>query len=280
MKILFIGSGEVIERMIIEARELGHEIVGLIKESGNNYDFKINDLKFYKIEDISDLKCELGIINQYRFLINTDNVDFPIINYHSGILPENRGFSSNLMAYLNQKEIGFSVNLINNFMDEGKIVFIKKIEYNQENYRLISEKIYTLMVSSIGKVIDAVKKNKYLLKKDSTSKNIYNTKLYPTDGILKNYSFSPQFYMKFFNIYNHGSGLFISNNEKKIRITDLKYSKLDIDQTFFIIGSVVNFMNEFHWIRIPSGYLKIKLEKNIKIGTRLDGFQWFEKNNQ
>ena len=165
-------------------------------------------------------------------------------------------------------------------MDEGKIVFIKKIEYNQENYRLISEKIYTLMVSSIGKVIDAVKKNKYLLKKDSTSKNIYNTKLYPTDGILKNYSFSPQFYMKFFNIYNHGSGLFISNNEKKIRITDLKYSKLDIDQTFFIIGSVVNFMNEFHWIRIPSGYLKIKLEKNIKIGTRLDGFQWFEKNNQ
>jgi methionyl-tRNA formyltransferase len=277
MKILFIGSGEVIERMIIKALEMGHCVVGLIKEPGNNYDFKINDLKFYKIEDISDLKCELGIINQYKFLINIDNVDFPIINYHSGILPQNRGFSSNLMAYLNHKEIGFSVNLINNFMDEGEIVYVKKIQYNHENYKTISKKIYNLMENSLGKVIDAVRKNKYKLKQNSSSKIIYNTKLNPKDGILKNYSFSPQFYIKFFDIYNNGSGLFISHNEKKIRITDLTYSELDIDQSFFIIGSVVNFMNEFHWIRIPNGYLKIKLEKKIKIGSRLDGFQWFEK---
>tara|TARA_B110001450_G_C17658742_1_gene496335 strand:+ start:1623 stop:2465 length:843 start_codon:yes stop_codon:yes gene_type:complete len=280
MKILFIGSGEVIERMVVKSRELGHEVVGLIKEYGNNYDFKINDLTFFRIEDIYDLTCDLGIVNQYRFLINIDNVDFPIINYHSGILPQNRGFSSNLMAYLNHQEIGFSVNLINNFMDEGEIVFFKKIEYDQENYLSISEKIYKLMVNSIEKVIDSVRKNNFVLKQNSTSKYIYNTKLHSGDGTLKDYSFSPKFYIKMFNIYNNGSGLFISHNEKKIRVTDIKYSDLDVDQTFFIIGSVVNFMNEFHWIRIPKGYLKLKLENYIKIGTRLDGFQWFEKNNQ
>ena len=277
MKILFIGSGEVIEGMVLKVLEMGHEVIGVVKEYGNNYKFKIDSLKFYNIEDISDLSCDLGIINQYRFLINIDNINFPIINYHSGILPQNRGFSSNLMAYLNHQEIGFSVNLINNFMDEGEIVFRKKIEYDQESYKFISEKIYTLMIASMKEVIYIIKKNKFEVKENSPNKSIYNTKLNPKDGILKNYSFSPQFYFKLFDIYNNGSGFFISHDKKLIRVTDLSYSELKTDQTFFIIGSVVNFMNEFHWIRIPSGYLKIKLETKIKIGTRLDGSQWFDK---
>ena len=114
------------------------------------------------------------------------------------------------------------------------------------------------------------------MKENLSDKIIYNTKLNPEDGILKNYRLSPEFYIKFFNIYNSGSGLFISLNGKMFKVIDLTYSNLEVDQTFFIIGSIVNFKNEFHWIRIPKGYLKIKLEKKIKIGTRLDGFQWFE----
>tara|TARA_B100001057_G_scaffold439640_1_gene472970 strand:+ start:1213 stop:2052 length:840 start_codon:yes stop_codon:yes gene_type:complete len=276
VKILFIGSGDVIERMVLKVLEIGYDVIGLVKEPGSNYDFKKIDVKFFKIQQISSLKCDLGIINEYRFLINIDDISFPILNYHSGILPNNRGFSSNLMAYLNNDEIGFSVNLINNYMDEGEIFYLKKIKYEDEDYKLISKKIYNLMIKSVENVIRNFKINQYTMTNNSSNKNIYNTKLKPIDGVINNYSFNPQFYINFFKMFKNGSGFYISFKGKMIRVIDLSFTELEVDQTYFIIGSVVNFNNEFHWIRIPKGYLKLKLEKKIKIGTRLDGFQWFE----
>ena len=97
------------------------------------------------------------------------------INIHHGLLPHNRGTMCDLWAWVEKREVGFSVHWMNRKIDDGNIVAKCKIDVNG-----IDSYIDIPMKSSkfeADVLIDSIKKikedNKYMVEKNITDRENY-----------------------------------------------------------------------------------------------------------
>lgn len=95
----------------------------------------------------------------------------PIINLHMSYLPYNRGAHPNLWSFIHNTPKGVSIHEINNKIDNGPIIFRKKIIFqNEQNQTLIST--YNILFKEIEDLF--IKNFHKILKKKYTK--IHNKK--------------------------------------------------------------------------------------------------------
>ncbi|MDC3024352.1 methionyl-tRNA formyltransferase [Alphaproteobacteria bacterium] len=118
-----------------------------------------------EIEKIKNLKPDIIVVFSYGNILPKAILDIPkwgCINIHASLLPKWRGASPVQYSLLkNEKETGFTIMLMNEKIDEGKILFKKTVKINKDDdTQSLLEKIAGLASIYILEVIeDYVKGN-------------------------------------------------------------------------------------------------------------------------
>jgi methionyl-tRNA formyltransferase len=273
-----IGSGRVILDQFLHLVTIGYEVVAILPDKTNT-SFNWRDytsIVYIEETELYRIDWDLAFMNEFGSLLNLpNNFSRPIINFHSGLLPYFKGKSSNLLAFLNSKEIGLSVHLIDSNMDAGKLLFQKSFKYDlDDTYESIASKIYKECVSSLSIIIQLIEKKSFLSLADNPV--YYSTKLLPKDAIITDFSFPLEFYQRIFLLFGKGTGVYISYKSKKIKVNSLNGRMIiNNDLKYYLIGTVVNKSNNSHFISIPNGFLILGLERDLLIGNRLDGHRFY-----
>jgi methionyl-tRNA formyltransferase len=178
------------------------------------------------------------------------------------------------------ERIFVSMHLVNKNMDDGYVISKQEINYEEgTRYSEVSNKISKACVEMLKDLVAFVKgefKTELLACDvvDNTEIN-YSGRLNPEDGIITNFTWPLKIYRRFWLLFGDGSGLFVRKNDTEtlLNIRDLRIIEMR-QPAFILVGVIVNFSDGYHWINTHNGYLLIKMDVKLKIGTRLSGFQF------
>jgi methionyl-tRNA formyltransferase len=277
-----IGSGHVLSAQIDYLNKQDFRLLGILPDR-KQIKFEWNKKKynlFEKEEEILDHKCDFILVNEYGSLLTVVHSRNLVFNFHSGLLPKWRGKSSNLMCFINMERIFVSMHLVNKNMDDGYVISKQEINYEEgTRYSEVSNKISKACVEMLKDLVAFVKgefKTELLACDvvDNTEIN-YSGRLNPEDGIITNFTWPLKIYRRFWLLFGDGSGLFVRKNDTEtlLNIRDLRIIEMR-QPAFILVGVIVNFSDGYHWINTHNGYLLIKMDVKLKIGTRLSGFQF------
>ena len=93
----------------------------------------------------------------YHKIISKDVVEkYTIINTHPSLLPKYRGMHGLAWAMLNQeKELGFSIHLMNEFIDDGDILEQYKILYSGQTSKEVMDMFDDYVENNLGRVVQS-----------------------------------------------------------------------------------------------------------------------------
>lgn len=119
-----------------------------------------NILRMMRKDDIrvnSFLECQssVGVCAAYRPLIGKDVLSKKtIINTHPSLLPKYRGVHALAWAMLNlEEELGFSIHLMNEYIDDGDILEQFKVKYDNQTAREMLDLFNDYVVDNLGRVV-------------------------------------------------------------------------------------------------------------------------------
>lgn len=234
------------------------------------------------INSFFDVDEKLVLCSAYAPLISKEDIakkDF--LNIHYALLPRFRGMHPIVWGILNdEKELGFTLHKIDEFMDSGPIIF----QYKTKNDGVSSSVFYMehchqKVEELIGQaIIDYVNK-KLLPTEQNHAKAAWGVRRNLADCKL-DFSFSNHQIHNFFRSLVKPYPLpFIEFKGKKYFIE--KYQIHEENIAALTLGRVVNIDDKGIWIKVKEGYLnvqKLSDENNqeidmkaiFRIGSRLD----------
>ena len=108
-----------------------------------------------KINSFEEAKSSLGVCAAYRPLIGRDILNSKtIINTHPSLLPKYRGVHALAWAMINmEKELGFSIHLMNEYVDDGDILEQFKVEYNNQTSQEMLDLFNEYVEDNLGRVV-------------------------------------------------------------------------------------------------------------------------------
>ncbi len=139
---------------------LANPLQKFLEEKNISFSFPKNLKSEEEINKIKTLKPDIILVFSYGNILPKAILDIPkwgCINIHASLLPKWRGASPVQYSLLNnEKETGFSIMLMNEQVDEGKILYKEKvkIEENDDTQTLL-KKITELASLSIIEVIES-----------------------------------------------------------------------------------------------------------------------------
>ena len=197
----------------------------LLDEANNNNITCITPNNFKEAENISkfkNLNLDLAIVFSYGLLLPKDFLSIPkygCINIHTSLLQKWRGASPVQQVLMNnEKESGFTFILMNEGLDEGDIIYKKKIIVCQDdNYGTLLNKITKLASSDIVNVIERLADNNIKLTKQNNEEATYCYKIKKEDSYISFNETAQEVYGKIraFNP-NPGAKCFIKGELVKI----------------------------------------------------------------
>lgn len=277
MKLAFIGYGPVIKKQIEKAKSCGHEIAAWIipkndfhKEAANIYN--TNMLTYAQFKE-KGATADLFLINECAWFIPTSFFNgTPAINFHAGLLPKWRGFSSNLWAILNdEKEIGYSVNIATDELDGGDIVYQFKMPNDFKSfYAEMREKIIADMVDSLDVIIENF--NLGNRNQNQNSEAFYCVRMNPAIGVIEDWNLTSNQIFNLYRIFGHtsSSGLFVKKEGISYHVKQMQLS--DLNSTG-VAGAVVYNNEEFNYVNTRNGVVSINIGKRFPNGTFFDGWK-------
>ena len=137
----------------------------LLKKKNFIFFDKINSKKI--LDFLKAKKYYIGIQGGGLGLINKEIIECfnkGILNLHPGKLPEYRGSSAPEFQIVDKKKIYGSFHFINEKIDSGKLVYLKKLNLNFSSYEKMRSQIYPEMSKSLPKIINKILKNKIKIK--------------------------------------------------------------------------------------------------------------------
>ncbi len=124
----------------------------------NYSEVRHNDPEVIKL--IASHRINLGVIAGARIIKDyiISSFDNRIINFHPGLLPENRGLDSYLWAIKMDMPQGMTVHYINEKVDHGKIIrkFLVPV-FIDDSLDGINQRIYDLQVTVLPEIIEYAK---------------------------------------------------------------------------------------------------------------------------
>lgn len=211
----------------------------LLNEAKNHNISCITPNNFKEEESLSQfrrLNLDLAIVFSYGILLPKSFLDIPkygCLNIHTSLLPKWRGASPIQHTLINnEKESGVTFILMNEKLDEGDIVYKKKILVDQDdNYEVLLKKITKIASSNLVQVIEKLSENEVNMTKQSDKDATYCYKIKKEDSYLKFDETSEKVYGKIraFNP-NPGAKCFIKGElvkilEAKVENDSNRYSK-------------------------------------------------------
>ncbi len=147
-----------------------------------------NNIEEY--EYLKNLNADIGIVVAYGQIIPGKILNLAkkgFINIHASILPKWRGAAPIQRAIMNlDKETGISFMKINENLDTGPVCNYYKLNITQnDNSKIISEKLSNLAAEKILENIDSILDDKLTFKEQLHEKATYANKIEKTEGEIK-----------------------------------------------------------------------------------------------
>ena len=148
MKVVFLGPKKDPQISVISFLEQNDVSV-------DHFENNINDgfsIKSY------DFLISFG----YRYIINKQILDYfkeRAINFHVSYLPWNKGADPNLWSFLEETPKGVTIHLLDEKIDNGKIICQKELDFNEEetlesSYNVLQKEIVLLFKKNWKKIRD------------------------------------------------------------------------------------------------------------------------------
>ena len=286
-KIVLIGntSDFTIANALLKRFEI---IAGVVDERASNRQRQRQYLRENAIQELSfdeamNLNTDCYLILFYSKLIDKKYLGTKkILNLHGGVLPKYRGFSSNLIALLNnEKSLGYTLHIIDEGMDSGDILATFEVENDLDSMvedliAKIKDKVVAQMPNIIqkyldGKLIPTPQEHKFC---------VYSTSLRASDGEIRDWNQPSSHIYNLFRIFGgqNGSGVYFWHKGQRYQITKMSMRK-EVAKYMGIAGAVVFIGGGGNslWIKTKDTVICIdevrldgKIVSNfVKIGTRL-----------
>ncbi|HQV77019.1 MAG TPA: formyltransferase family protein [Chitinophagales bacterium] len=253
-KIAFAGNGH---GGIVALKSLQHFFTQIDIITNDNNILNMLRNSDIVVKDIQDSTAHLVICAGYHSIIPKDTLaNKIIINTHPSLLPKYRGMHSLVWAMLNfEKEIGFTIHLMNEYIDDGDILEQFKIVYQNQTSHEIMCLFDDYVEKNLGRVVvDFITKKIQPLKQNRTNAS-WVAKRNITDCLI-DYNRSNQFINMFFRALVRPYPL------PMIKIKDRLYEVVNhtiIDMKYEMHnGRVINIENNEAYIKIQDGILVIK----------------------
>ena len=181
------------------------------------------------INSMKKIKPDLFVVVAFRML---PKILFNIpkegsINLHASILPNYRGAAPINWVIINgEKETGVTTFFINDKIDEGKIIDIKKINIdNEETAGTLHEKLMELGGNLLLKSINKIFKKKYILKVQKINQNDKKAPKINKEFCKINFNFKSRKIISIIRGLSPYPGARIIQNNKIIKLLNAKKSK-------------------------------------------------------
>jgi methionyl-tRNA formyltransferase len=277
-KIIFAGNGHggivafksLQEKFnVIEVITTDNEIVELFRKSDK------------KIESFENSNIEIAVCAGYHEIISQKILNKKtIINTHPSLLPKYRGMHGLVWAMLNfEKELGFSIHLMNKYIDDGDILEQYKISYENQTSQEIMKIFDDYVFNNLGRVIKEFLEGKIIPQKQNREESIWVTKRNIDDCVI-DFGKSNKYIEMFFKALVRPYPLPMIRVKNKLyeissyRLKEVKYE--------MHLGRVVNIENNQVYIKVSEGILIVEnlidfetkeeisnISNLLKIGQRL-----------
>ena len=280
MNIVLIGKGSILFSLALKIKEYSYLNIDMIiwdNRSNNKKDLHFFEnlkkkFKIIKVKNINQSSVIKLIKNDIDYILSVNNTQIfnkrfveifknKIINYHYSLIPSYKGlYSCTKVILKNEKYTGITWHIVTNKIDNGPIVFQKKImikknenassliiRLNAECIKTFMEFIKNLKKKRFTKNKKKIKDFRLYLKKDKytiISTTMHSKKILQTFKAFDYYPFTSPlpklkiFLDKFFkiNIINQikkpnkkfAKFLKINKNEYLIKTLDNKYLKINV----------------------------------------------------
>lgn len=234
-----------------------------------------------KIESLNDNKTEIVVCAGYHSIISADILEKKtIINTHPSLLPKYRGMHGLVWAMLNfEEELGFTIHLMNKYIDDGDILKQYKIKYENQTSQEIMKKFDDYVLNNLGRVVKAFLLGKITPTKQNIDEATWVCKRNIDDCVI-DFNKSNKYINMLFKALVRPYPLpmiRVKNKLYEISKYQLKTIKYEMH-----LGRVVNIEDNKAYIKVSEGILIIEnlldfetnekisdISKLLKIGQRL-----------
>jgi methionyl-tRNA formyltransferase len=233
-------------------------------------------------DKIQELKPDLAVMISYGQIIPKEIIDIPnygTLNIHPSILPKYRGSSPIQSAILNQdKQIGVAIMLIDEKMDHGPILSIKKVKTYNKNYLTLHNELANLGANLLIEVIPQYITGQSTAKEQNHKKATFTKILKRADGKI-NWSKKVEKIEAQMRAYYPWPGSWCdTDNEKKIKIIKATINETESSNKNF--GEIVNSSaNEKMIVLCKKGSLILN-EIQLEGKTATNGEEFLRGNNK
>lgn len=216
------------------------------------------------LKGFSEGKSKYVVLAGYKKIISPNFLQEKIfINIHPSLLPEYRGFHSVVWAMLNcEKELGLSFHLVNEYMDDGDILYQHKVSYDGQTSKEIMDEFDAFVEYELGNIVcDFILEKIHPVKQDK-SKATWVGKRNLDDCII-DYSWSCKRLQMLFKalVKPYPLPRIIVRKE----IFEVANSKIVSCKNYFTdVGRVLNIDSEGVWIKTKEGFLVTNLLVDLK----------------
>jgi len=233
-----------------------------------------------QIENISLSNLNTVVCAGYHSIIDKELLSKKIIiNTHPSLLPKYRGMHGLVWAMLNfEKELGFSIHLMNEYIDDGDILEQFTIKYKNETSQEIMKKFDEYVLNNLGRVVKKFTEGEIIPKKQNKEKATWVCKRNIEDCII-DFNKSNQYINMMFKALVRPYPLpMIKVKNKLYEITNYQLKELNYEMH---LGRVINIEDNKAFIKILNGILIIEelidfqtkeiinISNILKIGQRL-----------
>lgn len=219
-----------------------------------------NDIR---VTSFYDSKAPLGVCAAYRPLIKSDILSKKtIINTHPSLLPKYRGVHALAWAMWNrEEELGFSIHLMNEYVDDGDILEQFKIKYEGQTSQELLDIFDKYVEDNLGRVVKDYMNNKITPVKQNRDHATWVVKRNIKDCILNLNDSNEQIEIVFKVLTPPYPLPMLSIKEELYEILDHKLLHRDY---ITHVGSVVNIEDNDVYIKTRDGLIIINKIRNFK----------------
>lgn len=202
-----------------------------------------------------------------------------IINTHPSLLPKYRGLHGLVWAMLNfEEELGFTIHLMNRYIDDGDILAQYKVQYAGETSKEIMDKFDKYVEENLGEVVKKFLNKEILPQKNYKDKATWVPKRNLEDCIV-DFGWRKKFIEAFFKALVRPYPLPLLKIKNELYEID-GYEFIQVDY-YTHLGRVVNIEEEKVYIKTEEGLLIVsrlihydtkkiyKANEILKLGMRL-----------
>lgn len=276
-KICFAGEGHegVVALKSLQQNFKQIEVISKDKEIVEL--LRIEDCRVKSIENSS---ATLIICAGYKTIISKDILKKKtIINTHPSLLPKYRGLHGLVWAMLNfEKELGFTIHLMNEKIDDGDIIEQYKITYNGETSKEIMDKFDRYIENNLGRVVKQFINREIVPIKQNINRATWTPRRNIDDCII-NFNWDKKFIDMFFKALVRPYPLpIIKVKDRLYEINDYRFIEINY---YTQNAKVVNIEDNDVYIKTKDGLLVVnrlidfdtkkiyKANNILKLGMRL-----------